>query len=397
MNQQMMADLLRQKAQLNQQAGQATDQAQIIGSQFQNPQFQIDTPGYSTNINGRQAVMPGQTQVNYGDIIGKGIANYAQAKGMKTARELQAKSKEIENAFMQDSIGNDEQAQKLYGAAQAGVKGAQEALVQHLNPKKEAMAGLIQGVTSGNMDANMARQLAPKYGIDPEVAAAAADHAGELVKAKQQGVFDNKTSLQSAKDAAAQQRLSQQLSSKEQIANQAALAKPPRETMAEKLAAKRADGDIDTLDHIDNSISRVKDIVRMANEAKYLPLNMGLAPDAVNPKGVMLKQAMAGIVLDALGGKLGAGISNADVSFVKEAQANLERGNRETAMAQFKEGMEKLQQKRDAVLKRQGKSTVVNDGTAELPKSQYDSTAVKRRASSGAPVPSFEDIMKDFE
>lgn len=392
---QALIDQLRQRNQLQQQATSARQQQQMYSQAMpQDSQPLIGTAGFTTNINGQQAQAPGIQQVNYGDIIGRGVANYMSAKAGKEAQTKEAAAKDLDQQFMTSSLEGDEAGQRLYAGANAGIPGMAQALTQHLAPKKEAMGAFLQYIQSENPDPELAAQVATKYGVDPKLAAKAADANRVYGSAKREGQAQDKLDLLDKKGQ--QQEDLQILKGTQQTELQkvkAAMA-PARETESSKLEARRKNEDILTVQGVDDHLDKFKDLINLANDAKWNPLNMGLAPDAINPKGVMLKQAVADLVLAATGGKLGAGISNADVSFLKEAQVNLERGNRETAIAQLKNGMEKLLAKRDAAYKRMGQ-TPPSAGVGNLPKSQYDYTATKKRAS-GESLPSIDDVLKEF-
>lgn len=185
---------LGQQDQLQRQAALLRQQQQSYGQAIPNPQFTVGTPGFSARIGDSQVNMPGQTQVNYGDIIGKGVANFLSARAGKQASDKENQAAQINNQFMMSTLQNDPAAAKLYAAAKAGLPGAAKALEQHIAPKKEALAGFVQGASSGMLSPDMLAELAPKYGLDPEVARSAGAYA---VKQKQ---------------AAADQKLKQQQS-----------------------------------------------------------------------------------------------------------------------------------------------------------------------------------------
>ena len=392
---QMLIDQLRQRNALQTQAADASAQSQTWANAMpEGSQPLIGTAGFTTNINGQQAQMPGIQQVNYGDIIGRGVSNYMAAKKGKEARSKEQAAKDLDQQFMASSLEGDETAQRLYAGANAGIPGMAQALTQHLAPKKEAMGAFLQYIQSENPDPELAAQVAPKYGVDPALASKAADANRVYGAAKNEAKAQEKLDLLNQKQ---QGQTDLQLLKGEQAANLQAVkaaAAPARETEASKLAARRENEDIQVVNDVDTHIDKFKDLINLASEAKWNPLNMGLAPDAINPKGVMLKQSVADLVLAATGGKLGAGISNADVSFLKEAQVNLERGNSETAIAQLKNGMEKILAKRDAAYKRMGK-TPPSAGTADLPSSKYDFTSSKKRAN-GELLPPIDDVLKEF-
>lgn len=394
-NTQLLINQLRQRNQLQAEAARARDQQQTYANAMpENSQPLIGTPGYTTNINGHQAQMPGETQVNYGDIIGRGVSNYLSAKTGKEARDKEQAAKDLDQQFMMTTLNGDEVAQKLYAGASAGIPGMAQALTQHIAPKKEAMGAYLQYLQSENPDPDVAAQVAPKYGIDADMARNAAVAQRKYGQDKLDSAGQTKTDLLTQKGQQATDLQILKGEQKLEQTNAAAAAKPVRETEQSKLAARRENEDIQTINDVDTHVDKFKDLINMAETAKYLPFNMGLAPDAVNPKGVMLKQATNDLVLAATGGKLGAGISNADVSFLKEAQANFSRGNKDTAVAQLKAGLEKILSKRDAAYKRMGKAPP-SSGANELPQSPYDYTSSKKRAN-GESLPSIDDILKEW-
>lgn len=390
-----LLDQLRRRNQLGSEIAGLRDQQELYGQALpQGSSPVIGVPGYSTNIGGQTAQMPGQVEINYGDIIGRGVANYLSAKAGKEARSKEDMARELDQDFMMSTLNGDETAQKLFAGAQAGIPGMGQALAQHLAPKKESMGAFLQYLQSEQPDGDVAAQVASRYGVDPELARKAAD-AQRVYGAAKAGEKDQaKLDLLETKGAQALELEAAKAKNRQDLEAFKGTQRPARETEQSKLTARRADEDIRVIQDVDTHAQKFRDLINLANEAKWNPLNMGLAPDAVNPKGTMLKQAIAGLVLDATGGKLGAGISNADVAFLKEAQVNLDRGNRETAVAQLKNGLATLMEKRDKAMARMGQAPT-GGGLEGLPKSQYDYTNSRKR-SGGKPLPSIDDILKEF-
>lgn len=390
-----LLDQLRRRNQLGSEIAGLRDQQELYGQALpQGSSPVIGVPGYSTNIGGQTAQMPGQVEINYGDIIGRGVANYLSAKAGKEARSKEDMARELDQDFMMSTLNGDETAQKLFAGAQAGIPGMGQALAQHLAPKKESMGAFLQYLQSEQPDGDVAAQVASRYGVDPELARKAADAQRVYGAAKADEKDQAKLDLLETKGAQALELESAKAKNRQELEAFKGTQRPARETEQSKLEARRRDEDIRIVQDVETNAQRFRDLINLANEAKWNPLNMGLAPDAVNPRGVMLKQAVAGLVLDATGGKLGAGISNADVSFLKEAQVNFDRGNRDTAIAQLNNGLSRLLDKADQAKKRLGQSDV-GGGMEDVIKSPYDYTNARKRQG-GKPLPSIDDILKEF-
>lgn len=115
--------------------------------------------------------------IDWGNILGRGASAYMAAKEGKTAEVAEDKSDAIQREFFNSIMQGDEQGSRLIQMAQMEVPGADRALGEYLNPKKEALAGMIQGLTSGALSPEMAAELAPRYGLSPQVASTAAEYA----------------------------------------------------------------------------------------------------------------------------------------------------------------------------------------------------------------------------
>lgn len=181
-----MIQALRRRSELQSEANKARSQANAFAGAFPRPQFSTQSQGYSGNIGGSSFQVPGQVSVNWGDIIGKGASNFLSARASKKASEAEAEEDSISQEFMMSTLGSDEQAMKLYSLAQAGMPGASEALAKHIAPKKEALAGLVQGISSGMVSPEMLKELAPRYGVDPAVAERAGAYATQQAEMKEQ-------------------------------------------------------------------------------------------------------------------------------------------------------------------------------------------------------------------
>lgn len=334
-----MAELLRRKQAAQKQAALSSGNAEMWENTIGQPQFTQTVRG------GGNA--PDQTVVNWGDILGKGVSNYMGAKERKKSAAASEEVQSINNQFMESTLKNDPQASKLYTAVQAGLPGADRALSDHLAPKKQSLAVLTQFISGGG-DPAMAAQLATEMGVDPDIAFKAAEYQNKTAEEKRASAFTDKVLLQGMKDKSRAETQAGKVGPGG--FTQAELASMPIE---ERMAAIRSSTGRESaeskergklrvaaqrdLPKTDYALQNLNDVARMANEATYYPGTLGLAPNALDRTGnnAMLRQAISGLVLDATGGKLGGGVSNADVQFLKEAQANLESGNKATVVAQI--------------------------------------------------------------
>jgi len=396
----MLIDQLRQRNQLQQQATQArADQQTYANTMPQNSQPVVGSPGFTTNIGGHMAQMPGETQVNYGDIVGRGVANYMSAKAGKDAISKEAAVKDLNTQFMTSSLQGDDVAQKLFAGAQAGIPGMAQALTTHLAPKKEAMGSFLQYLQSENPSPDIAEQVATKFGVDPAMARKASEMQNTFAQQKRDNTVAQKSDLLTQKG---QQQTDLQLlkgSQQEKIAGINAANKPVRETEQSKLTARQQAKAKEDLLGSQGDIEDVKHVIEMARNAKWNPLNMGLAPDAINPNGVMAKQALSGLTLKAMGNKLGAGISNADRDFMQAAQVNFDKGNVETATAQLNQVLTRLNREREKNMRLSGQDPA--QGAPDMtnaPKSQYDYPSSKnlQQKYGKQPLPPLDDIIKEY-
>lgn len=407
MDTQILLDQLRQRQALQSQATQLRQQQATYGAAMPDPQFSQTDPGYSGQIGGSRFQMPGQTNVNYGDIIGKGLSNYLSAKAGKDATSKEGQLNDLNNQFMVSTLGSDDQAQKLYLAAKSGLPGADKALADHIAPKKTSMAVLVQGLTSGSLSPEMAAQMAKEQGIDPEIVSRAATYASSQKQNEADSKQAGQISLQTLKGQQEQQRDDKKVGATG-YTNPEFLALPPEQRQAAIQAAKgresaeskelgkaRADAKI-SLPALDDGIKNVQDMIGLANKATYLPLGLGLAPSlGNNGTNSMLRQGISDLVLSATGGKLGAGISNADVDFLKASMADLEHGNRDTAVAQLNKVLNKLQTKRKASADLvQGAPDAPS--SAGVPTSQFDYTISKQGQAKQSRDASFQQMMKEI-
>ena len=393
-------DMNAQLAQLLMRRRDAAKQATLSAGNAKMWDNTIGKPQFTQTVDGGRN-QPDQVVINYGDILGKGVSNYMGAKERKRSVDKNAEVAQINSDFMQSTLQNDPAATKLYGAVQAGVPGADKALMEHMAPKKEKMAVLVQGLTSGMMDPQLAEQLATQYGLDPSVVKKAAEYAASRQEQKSTDSFAQKAALQT-QDLEGKKELMGMKPTKSGYTQDELNAMPPeqrmaiattggRETAESKERGKmRVAAEVD-LPKTDYAMNNLNDVIKFADEATYYPGTLGLAANAVDRSGknAMLRQAIAGLVLDATGGKLGGGVSNADVAFLKEAQTNLESGNRNTVVAQLNKLLAQLKSHR-ATLSKQAGVSAPNEAPSTGPTSPLDYTNYKNTRKSSAPA--FDDV-----
>lgn len=186
-----MADILRGKS--------GASKSRARGLQFQDMANSAG-PAYSSGgmVQGMGGVAsPTPGVMNWGNIAQKGLGNYMAAKENKKASEEEARIDELGQQFMKDTLGGDPEAMKLFKMTQMGVPGADKALADHLTPKKQSLAVLMQAVTSGQLDPDMAAEVAPQFGISPEMARKSATYALETKEKAAEREFKQKAALKS--------------------------------------------------------------------------------------------------------------------------------------------------------------------------------------------------------
>lgn len=164
----MYSQILRKR----QQADMAKQQA----GRFQGL---ANTANPSGVVGGGQVAGMGMSQatpmaIDWGGIIQKAGGNFMAAKKENEAGQASTQADELNRMFMQESIGEDPEAQRLLQMAQAGIPGAEQALAERVAPKKEALGAFLQYIQTGNADPAMAAELAPRYGLSPEIGMQAA-------------------------------------------------------------------------------------------------------------------------------------------------------------------------------------------------------------------------------
>ena len=184
-----MADMLRGRS--------GVDKSRARGLQFQD---MANSAGPATSSGGMVQGMGGVASptpgvMNWGSIAQKGLGNYMAAKENKKADDEEARLDEIGQQFMKDTLKDDPEAQKLFQMTQMGVPGADKALADHLTPKKQSLAVLMQAVTTGQLDPDMAAEVAPQFGISPEMARKSATYALEVREKQSKQQFQQQAAL----------------------------------------------------------------------------------------------------------------------------------------------------------------------------------------------------------
>lgn len=348
----LLANMLRKRNAAALQAQMSQGSAQQYGSMFQNPHFQETIRG----TNGQ----PDLVQANWGDILGKGISNYMAGKERKQALTSTDEVNQINTDFMNSTLQNDPQAQKLYGAVQAGVPGAGQALSAHLAPKKQSMAILVQGLTSGLLSEDMAAKLAEQEGIDPNVARSAAVYAAKKKAEQADAQFSGKSAIEKQKIEGKQELQNTKPTASGYTAEELAAmpvqeriaairATSGKETTEDKIKAKNKIAAQQNLPKTQYAMDNINRAIDLAKNGDFWPGNGGLKADKLttNKNNVNLRQAIYQLTLDANNGSLGTGFSNADRDFLMAAQANLESGNSATVQYQLSQLLNRLKQKQE--------------------------------------------------
>lgn len=144
--------------------------------------------GSVQGMNGMAQATP--QHVDWGSIIQGGVGNYMGAKLNKQANQSEDEADQMSQMFMEQSLKEDPEALELFQMAQMGMPGADQALADKINPKKEAMGAFLQHLQSGMADPAMARELAPRYGLSPDMAENAAKMALQRQQQAQQQEHD---------------------------------------------------------------------------------------------------------------------------------------------------------------------------------------------------------------
>lgn len=151
-------------------------------------------------VQGMQGVVsPVAQSINWGGIAEKGMGSYTAAKTDKQLEQAEEEEQDIEfelaNEIYQSTLKDDPDGARLIKMAQMGIPGADKALADHLMPKTQSMAVLMQAVTSGALDPSMAREVADQFGVSPDTAERAASYAMEAKQKLEEQKFQQKAAL----------------------------------------------------------------------------------------------------------------------------------------------------------------------------------------------------------
>lgn len=353
-----LAELLRRRA-------AAAKQAQMSAGNAQMWQNTIGQPQFTQTLRGSGG-QPDQVVVNWGDILGKGVANYMGAKERKQSLNSGEEVQNINNDFMKSTLQTDPIATKLYGAVQAGIPGAAKALTDHMAPKKQTLADLTQFIIGGGSP-EMAAELARQKGLDPQIAFRAAEYQTKAKETQNADKLGGQVVVQDLKNQGALNVQNNKPTKYGYTADEwnampveqriaAVQASTGRETAESKALGRAKVAAQQELPMADYAMTNIKRVIDLAKKADYWPGNGGLKADKLttNKNNVNLRQALAQLTLDANGGKLGAGFSNADRDFMREAQVNLESGNADTAQYQLGQLVTRLEQRQKQLRKQAG-------------------------------------------
>lgn len=315
----------------------------------------------------------GGHRVNWGDIIAKGVGSYMGQKQERRADDLEQQNQQLNEQFMRETLNNDPQMMKLYNMARMGVPGAGEKLGELVAPKKQPLATATQ-FFAANPDANdeVINSMAAEMGYSPELIRGIRDAAvrGRDYESKRkddesaqefgQRVYLTKLAASLRPDPYHARTDPNSLVGNTGLTYGEFMQLPPeqrhalmnagkltRESTESKEDAKLRSKAREELPGVRSAISNMKDIIGFAANATPTPGIGGLLEPRLtrNRNNVMLKQAINQLVLDATSGKLGGGVSNADVQFLKDAMTNLSRGGNDDWVAQLRRGMAGLVQK----------------------------------------------------
>ena len=185
-----LAAILRKRQEADLQRQQA--------GRFQGIAQQANTSGVvgGGNVSGMQGMSQATPQaIDWGGIIQGAAGNYLAARKEKEASQSSQEAEELNRQFMMETIGQDQEAQRLLQMAQAGIPGAEQALADRVAPKKEAMGAFLQYIQTGNADPAMAAELAPRYGLSPEIGMQAATSFRQNMMDASERDFQQKAAL----------------------------------------------------------------------------------------------------------------------------------------------------------------------------------------------------------
>lgn len=189
-----LADALRKRQEAERLRGR--------GLQFQNVANSAGAPTVGGGmVGGMRGAQATPEAINWGSIIQSGVGNYQAAKDTATASKMDKEADELSQAFMESTFKSDPESYRLMQMAQAGVPGAEQALAERVNPKKEAMGAFLQHIQSGMADPDMVGEIAQRYGVDPVLAKKAVETQQKRAQEKEaaeraQGLQDYEAKMQ---------------------------------------------------------------------------------------------------------------------------------------------------------------------------------------------------------
>lgn len=189
-----LADALRKRQEAERLRGR--------GLQFQEVANSAGAPTVGGGmVGGMRGAQATPEAINWGSIIQSGVGNYQAAKDTATASKMDKEADELSQAFMESTFKQDPESYRLMQMAQAGVPGAEQALAERVNPKKEAMGAFLQHIQSGMADPDMVGEIAQRYGVDPVLAKKAVETQQKRAAEKEaveraQGLQDYEAKMQ---------------------------------------------------------------------------------------------------------------------------------------------------------------------------------------------------------
>lgn len=144
-------------------------------------------------------VSPVAEGINWGGILEKGVGSFQRAKmgGELKRAEEEAEDTEFELAeeIYQSTLKDDPEGGRLIRMVQLGIPGSDRALANHLTPKTQSLAVLMQAVTSGQLDPAMAREMASQFNVNPDTAERGAKYAMEAKQSLEKQKFEQRAAL----------------------------------------------------------------------------------------------------------------------------------------------------------------------------------------------------------
>lgn len=347
----------------------ARNQAQLAGQQANIFSQLAQSAGPSVTPAGQVQGMQGMTSptpqyVNYGNILQQGLGNFLAMHKSKEALEKESEAKDLNNQFLQETVGNDPQAQKLVQMAQVGLPGAAERLTDYIQPKRQAIGAFLQAAPG--LDPESAAALAPQFGISPEFGARIASSSyNRMMEAQQraQGFAIEKEVIKGSipkqptptdpnKVVPGFGGLTQgelmQMSPEERAARFGSAAWAGKQTQQQKELEKMGAAAMAEIAPTQQAIDMADRAINLAGKASFFPGQGGLMGPwanrllANNPANAELRAQMSQLALAAAGGKLGGQVSDSDVKLIYDGIAKLDEGDRNSAirmLTQFRSNM----------------------------------------------------------